>query len=870
MKRKRWVLFIWAIVLASMLAFSTPRQNNRNVELEIHAGFNGYFRPGKWTPVEITVQNGNRDLNGTLRVRSLGRNDNAATLYQIPFATGPNNTESVTINVSIEDASSQIVVELLDDKGIIAEKSEELNDILSRDILYAVVTDSQTLGNIDMSILEDLGSGTAFRVDWTSSKVPLDADVLRSVDVITLLSDVGQNGLSEEQEKALELWIHGGGHLIVHAGASSLVYSEGFLDGVLPTTINGIMSVESLEALGTYTGHPSEILISGENEDYVITRNTPNADAQVLLSIDNEPVLVRSVYGAGIVDFIGVDPIAEPLIDYVDIDHLWFELVANTPVRPSWGYDFADWVVANQAIRIVTGFDLPSALQMLGFLSVYIILIGPANYVILRQIGRRELAWFTIPIFIFAFTIIAYLTGFSLRGNAATVNHLSVVQVWPNSDVARVDGLVGVFSPRRTTYDLWVDGDMSLRTIPNVAETDSSISQIPIIQDGNYLDVENPAYRPAYRIEDLPVDAGIIASFATSGYVPAPHISGTATWQLTETNNIDLVGSFTNSAGFDLEDAVILAKDKFESIGTVEAGETASFNIDITTLEPTWLPLGNRREVNGYSPIQSFRGGYNPSIRNSNQNINAYSCSSTTNAYNATTAQVMFEQDYDCTKTNGTDSERAARRRALLITAINNEFDFSGGRGGDVYVIGWSDTEPFTANLGDRPQVNQHETLYIFKLTVNFEIAPNTNTPVVPAGLMTWTIVDATQYNREYTPYSLRVRLSEPVTFRFVPVSGLEMATVEQLDLRASLLGGSVRRVNFELWNWITGEWDLHEFENIDQTTNLNTLEIDNPQVYLGPSNAILVRIQLNENTSADSYVELESLEPYLHIRQLP
>jgi hypothetical protein len=861
------VLVFWAILLASTLAFSTPRQNNSDVELEIRAGFNGYFRPGKWTPLEITVHNGNRALNGTLRVRSLGRNNNAATLYQIPFATGPNNTESVTINISMETDSSEIIVELLDSNGLIIEESKELINIVAHDILYAVVTNTRTIGNIDMSILGDLGIGSAYRVDWTADKIPRDANVLRSVDVITILSDVGINGLSDEQQKALELWVTGGGHLIVHGGASSVVYDEGYLDELLPITIDGIETVESFEAIGTYIGHPSEVLISGEDEDYVITQNTPNANTQVLLSIAGEPVVVREMVGAGIVDFIGVDPIAEPLIDYVDIDHLWFELVASAPVRPSWGYDFEDWTVANQAIRIVTGFDLPSALQMLGFLSVYIILIGPANYIVLRQIGRRELAWFTIPIFIFAFTIIAYLTGFSLRGNAATVNHLSVVQVWPDSDIARVDGLVGVFSPRRTTYDLWVEGDMSLRTIPDATETDSAIAQIPIIQDGNYLDVDNPAYRPAYRVEELPVDAGIIASFATSGYIPAPHINGDATWHLGELSRITLIGSFTNSTEFALEDTVILVKDGYQGLGTIESGDTAEFSIGVDSYEPTWLPLGNRRESNNRNQIQSFHGGYNTSTRGAILNIDPYSCSA--GSYNATTAQVMIEQEYDCTKTNGTDSERAARRRALLVTAINNEFDFSGGRAGDVYVIGWSDEASFTADLGDRAQVDQHETLYIFKLPVSFEIASNAEEPVIPSGLLTWTIVDSTPYNQNYTPYGLRVRPNEPVTFRFMPVAGLELAVIDQIDLNTNI-SGNARRVNFEFWNWNTGEWDLLEFETIDQTNNNNTLIIDEPGPYLGPNNAFLVRVELNETINTDSYVEMETLEPYLHLRQVP
>ena len=108
--------------------------------------------------------------------------------------------------------------------------------------------------------------------------------------------------------------------------------------------------------------------------------------------------------------------------------------------------------------------------QLCGFLAIYIIVIGPLNYLVLKRLGRRELAWLTIPcLLIIVYSVVAYLTGFSLRGTQATINRLALVQVWPGTDQAQVDGVIGVLAPRRAIYNLPYGGmtlGMRERSVP--------------------------------------------------------------------------------------------------------------------------------------------------------------------------------------------------------------------------------------------------------------------------------------------------------------------------------------------------------------------------------------------------------------------
>jgi hypothetical protein len=54
------------------------------------------------------------------------------------------------------------------------------------------------------------------------------------------------------------------------------------------------------------------------------------------------------------------------------------------------------------------------------------------NYFLLMLVGRREFAWFTIPLLIVVFSVFGYFTGFSVRGDDA----FRPVRPWRRSRLA--------------------------------------------------------------------------------------------------------------------------------------------------------------------------------------------------------------------------------------------------------------------------------------------------------------------------------------------------------------------------------------------------------------------------------------------------
>lgn len=849
MSKKKWLLrrlvlgFLLVGILPALVGFAPPRQDDP-IEMNIRAGFDGNYRPNKWTPVRVTVRNSStNDIDGHIQIRSQSPETGREQIFGSPFFVRFGETRTEYLYVTFETRQDAFLIELLDNEGQIIKSEEvEINPVRNRDLIYAVI--SETDQQIEMT-RRRIGSGNPIQVNWSPQELPDNADALRSLDVITFYS-IGNARLDDGQQRALYHWVQSGGHLIIHGGAGTTWrFAQDYLSDLLPAELQGSVTVESLEALGRFTGYPSDELLPDGSAGYVLTRAIPNVDANVLLAVEDLPLITRQQFGSGLVDFIAIDPVSNPMNRYNAVDALWTTLMLSRPAQPSWAFDFENWESADNAIRIVTGFELPSALQMLGFLAIYVALIGPINYLVLQRIGRRELAWFTIPLVILVFTIVAYFTGFSLRGNAATVNHLAVVQAAPDGEVTRVDGLIGVFSPRRTTYDLGVNEDMTLRTIPGLADVDTGIAEIPIVQEGDF------------RVIELPVDAGIVATFAASGYAAGVNYSGQATWTLTDTRNVNLTGNFRLPANaFMLEDAVVLAQNSFLPLGDVEAGEVVNFRFDsgfsVFLGQPTQLSLGNRRDVESVGRIRSsFSTGSAFGTF-----VDAYSCGG---LYSPTLAQVMYDQEYDCNDRSGSDSERISRRRAYLLQAINNEMGTSDGRGSNVYVLGWVEDAPFKATLAGTEQENQYESLYIFELPVDFAIAQASQEAMIPPGLSTWTLVDTEDYNPDRTPYNgLRVDRLNPLIYRFAPTEAFQNTRISRLELLV-VVSGSTSQASISLWNWEEGAFESFE---IDPENNL--IRINAPEAYLGPFNEIKVGIAPAENREE---VIIQTIEPYLYTR---
>jgi len=664
------------------------------------------------------------------------------------------------------------------------------------DILIAVITASP-LGVVDLTGVRP-GIASAFQANWQIDDLPPLAEALTGLDVI-MFHDVDTGVLSTEQTLAVQRWVRTGGHLIVTGGDTWQRTTAAFQD-ILPAVLQGTESLADSAALADYLRTDASNL----NVEMTVTRAEPKAGARVTVASDNLPLVVRGKYGSGTVDFLAFDPNAEPIRSWRAKDDLWVALITSIGQSPSWAEGFSSWPIAREATLTTTSTVLPTFLQLCGFLALYIVLVGPANYLILRRLNRRELAWLTIPALIVVFSVLAYTVGFNLRGNIATINRLTVAHIWPDSDEAEVHSLIGVHSPRRTTYDIAAEPGTLLRTLPGT---------------GNALGVPVRIHESVRTVaEDVPIDAGTVSSFAASGFREAPDIEVAAEWDLTPGQQPTVRGTVVNNSDIVLENAVVLARGTSRQLGTLDPGERRHFTLPIDMQNPGPLALGSP-----YIPVVSYnRTGLQGSRTRPGW------CFSPEGLY-LTLPDVMGDETFSCVAGGASPRDQEIRRRFRLLGALIVDRDESGGRGAGVTLFAWSETPLVEIELPGRLQEAEDTTLYIVEAPVTVRADAQAE---IPPTLTTWTTLPGGISN--LTPLQFQISGADVAEFQFAPLPEMRLDRVEQIDLYFDGQG----ELSVEIWDWQSDIWRPVALDPSDPVTT-----IGGASRYAGPENAVNVRV---------------------------
>jgi hypothetical protein len=161
-------------------------------------------------------------------------------------------------------------------------------------------------------------------------------------------------------------------------------------------------------------------------------------------------------------------------------------------------------------------------------------------------------------------------------------------------------------------------------------------------------------------------------------------------------------------------------------------------------------------------------------------------------------------------------------------------------------VFAWAGNSLVDVELSDPVQREEDTTLYIFTLPVTVSAA--TSVVDIPPGLTTWSIAETADPRTmtDVRTVSFEIISGGQAVFQFMPMRDMTLAEVSQLTVKFAGQGPLV----VELWNWEAETW----VEVAYDPTNPST-EIDRPARFIGPENAVNVRIT-STNDSAYNRVE--------------
>ena len=569
---RRSVLRAMVALAAAAVAFaastlSSPAAGSSPITIAVQVGYHNSVKLGEWMPVNVDLANHGPDLDGTLEVQAsntAGGPPVGSVVYQAPVSLASGATKHLRTYLS-EDLPGSVTVRVVQGGQVVASQQVSPANSFSG-VMAGILSDKQ-------SALDGLGSlhpgGAApVVVHVAAADVPDLVPVLRAFDFIAI-DDFASDTLTAGQKAALGDYVLQGGALLVGTGGSWHKTLAGLPQGILPMQVTGSAVVPAVAALG---GAPRVEIATG----------TLSPTAGVWLADGDRPLLVEATAGRGMVMLATFDWTQDAVTEWSGFTSMLRQaLVRLTYGNAGSGSSIgsvggklgggATTSIANkggalaQALGNIPALDLPPWWLIGTLVFAYVLLVGPVNYFVLRAIGRRALAWVTVPAIAIVASAGAYGTSVITKGTSVLANEVAVIHVEPGTGRAYLEGYTGIIAPTRGDYEV------------ALANPRTMVSPI-YYYNGNMGDPNYGALRVNTTTSDVTMPAMTaftLRGFANEGMLPsAPDVTGVARLE-----GGKVAGTVTNSSSLEFTDGVVISGSSYQKLGELKAGGTATFSL---------------------------------------------------------------------------------------------------------------------------------------------------------------------------------------------------------------------------------------------------------------------------------------------------
>lgn len=550
------------LALALICSFSaTARVRGAGAALQVQiaaaANFDGNYRPGEWVPVMVALGNSGAAVTGDVVVEAgtpMGNSTRYAQRVELP--TGSQKVLTVYARV---DGSSSLTAYFQAGKDRADAPPITLRQTRTSQELIGVVADDAVVGDeVRRALVNAYGTSSIEAVVFPPDEIPENSFGLNSFAAL-VIGDAATGRWSTEQRAALAAWVARGGRLVVTGGPNARKVAEG-LGELPPLRPRDSRTANGITALGSGSLGGQWVLATGE----LIPEATKQAEQ------DGVPLVASRPWGSGTVTSLAFDPGTGTFGAWSGANAFWTRFALDTGMPTSLQAPFGQNSTATfnpigqqyqitNVLRDLPGLSLPPTWLVGLVLLLFIILIGPVNYLVLRRMDRRELGWITIPVLTIIFALGIYGFGATTKGRSITVNSVSIVRIAPDTRSAELQAFYGIFAPSRGTRDFGVASNALFTSFSQSGLGDSSeLGREVIFDQGSNGGVRKASFAQWTQ-----------RTVAAQGTIdPAPlAIRAELRWVGTK-----LVGTVTNTTNRQLEDALLVYDNAYFNVGDLAPG----------------------------------------------------------------------------------------------------------------------------------------------------------------------------------------------------------------------------------------------------------------------------------------------------------
>ncbi|SEM27121.1 hypothetical protein SAMN04487786_1561 [Paenisporosarcina quisquiliarum] len=394
---------IYFILLPSIEALAAPELN-----VKVTTGFNGKAKYGEGLPISLTVENKGDAFSGDI-VLDLAESYNLGNAQSIPFEIGAGETKTIQVGASglAEDYMYQgnnvQMIHFFEggwEKGkSITFKGNKTFKTSFQDpatIYYLTLTESadrlKVLNQLKQpNQMNDEIIHVAQQSDFV---LPEEAVAWEMADYI-IIDEFVIADLTEQQQQALIDYVSYGGIMVV--GASDNVAAElGSISGYLPLNLHTTTQSITAQQASALTANN---LLSNDLKIYDASLTSGAAPS---IQLDGTLLAATKQVGSGTIIqttfSLGDAPLAADPV-YSDLMSSILQSVQVKNTQSMYGYNTQDELVYNLGgtNSLFSSFKVSTPL-MIGIVIVYMIIIVPLLYIILKRKDKREYAWGIIPL----------------------------------------------------------------------------------------------------------------------------------------------------------------------------------------------------------------------------------------------------------------------------------------------------------------------------------------------------------------------------------------------------------------------------------------------------------------------------------------
>ena len=539
-----------------------------NVTLDAGYGYENCAKAGRYLPMTLKLENSAaEDLDGTVEIRTR-QSDGSRYSYHYPVLVQGGTVEELSMSVPLGSRTEQIVICLNDrDGAAVLEQRLRLNiNTVTPELFIGILSDHPETLNYFNGVSVNYGQMRTRAFTLDADTFPEDRTRLDPLDVIAV-SGFRMSRLSVEQTRALMQWMREGGTLIFGTGLrvddTIGFYAPEFLDDMYDDPVRTELDLEELQSMDV-PGGSSVILNLVELSLHGGT---------TVLSAEGEPLVYATNKGNGVLAVTSFD--LTEIADYAQTQNSFTDLILTRVLgstrldrltSEAYGTGYNEYWSAQSLINSGLPGKKPD-LRLFGILlSVYILLLGPGLYLILKRCSRTAWYFRAASVLSVAAAILFYILGSRTRFRDTFYTYAIVRDV--NENAVSDTAFLSLRNPGNSAYNVKIARGFQVFPLTG---TDAS-------EGGDTAGRESAS---AVIIEELYDGSRILVRDAGPFTPRLFRLTRTAAREKSQgfSGSVFLFGdeysgSITNRNPFPVENAFVLMFGKMIPLGTIDAGET--------------------------------------------------------------------------------------------------------------------------------------------------------------------------------------------------------------------------------------------------------------------------------------------------------